>query len=86
MLTDQDVDRIADAVVERLTNHSDKTSLPKSLLDVHYAAKVLGCSVPTVERLTRSGALPSLKIGRLRRYRLEDLVGEGRQSNTLGTD
>ena len=37
------------------------------------AANVLRVSVSTIERLTRSGALPSVKIGSLRRYRVETL-------------
>ena len=34
----------------------------------------LACSVPTIERLTKAGAIPSVKLGRLRRYRRADLL------------
>jgi excisionase family DNA binding protein len=44
------------------------------VLDVHGAAKLLGCSVPTVERLVAAGKLQSFKVGRLRRFRRADLL------------
>jgi excisionase family DNA binding protein len=39
------------------------------LIDVHAKAEQLGCSVPTIERMAKSGELDSVKVGRLRRYR-----------------
>lgn len=67
------VEAIAQRVIDRLvdslpTKHSD------IYLDSHQAAELLGCSVPTVERLTRAGSLPSVKFGRLRRYRRSEVL------------
>jgi excisionase family DNA binding protein len=43
-------------------------------MDIRGAAKVLRCSVPTVERLVAAGRVPSIKVGRLRRFRRGDLL------------
>ncbi|MBM3956244.1 MAG: helix-turn-helix domain-containing protein [Planctomycetes bacterium] len=40
-------------------------------LSARQAADALGVSVSTIERLTRSGELPSVKLGSCRRYRVE---------------
>jgi excisionase family DNA binding protein len=42
--------------------------------DVYDAARWLGCSVPTVERAVKRGEVPSIKVGRLRRFRRADLL------------
>ncbi|MBX3423416.1 MAG: helix-turn-helix domain-containing protein [Pirellulaceae bacterium] len=70
MLTPADISAIADAVATRLSGQPDSDGL----LDSHGAARLLGCSVPTVERWTRAGLIPSRKFGRLRRYRRSDLL------------
>ena len=57
-------DAIADAIAERLANRASEDVY----LDSLGAAELLGCSVPTIERFTKSGEIPSLKLGRLRRY------------------
>jgi excisionase family DNA binding protein len=74
MFTPIELDRLAEALAERLAARGVGASTD-SLIDVHDAAELLGCSVPTVERLTRSGVIPSIKLGRLRRYRRADLLG-----------
>lgn len=73
-LTPAEIDRLADALAERLAGRlgSDATD---EVGDVHDAARWLGCSVPTVERQTRAGVIPSIKFGRLRRYRRADVLG-----------
>lgn len=71
MMTPLEIDALAEALAERLAGRVDRADV---WIDVHAAADVLGCSVPTVERLTRSGELPSRKVGRLRRYRRSDLL------------
>lgn len=43
------------------------------VLSTPEVADALGCSVPTVKNLIRSGALQSVKIGSLRRVRFSDL-------------
>ncbi|MFN6130942.1 MAG: helix-turn-helix domain-containing protein [Planctomycetota bacterium] len=73
-MTPDELERIAEAVAERVA--AKMTGMdPDPMGDRHQAAKWLGVSVATVERLTRSGAIPSVKLGRLRRYRRSDLTG-----------
>jgi len=45
----------------------------KHALRIEDVAKRLNISKSTVERKIRSGEIPSMKIGRLRRIRAEDL-------------
>lgn len=45
----------------------------KSLMTVKQVADMLNVSVRTVAARTESGELGSIKLGRLRRYRLEDV-------------
>jgi excisionase family DNA binding protein len=73
MLTDVDIDRIADRIIAAIV--ASRCSTPSDeMLDVYGAAKLLGCSVATIERRTKEGSLPSVKFGRLRRYRRADLL------------
>ncbi len=73
MMTPHELDLLADALAERLAGRIDDR--PGDVwIDNRAAAALLGCSVPTIERLTRSGELPSRKVGRLRRYRRADLL------------
>jgi excisionase family DNA binding protein len=71
MLSDNEIDRIAERIVKAL---GGGVSRPDEMLDAHGAAQVLGCSVATIERRMKSGELPSVKLGRLRRYRRADLL------------
>ena len=64
---------IADKISERLAGQSSQSNAD-TYLDSHGAADLLGCSVPTIERLTKAGKLPSVKLGRLRRYRRSDVL------------
>lgn len=66
------VQKIVDGVVDGL-----KRQPTDELLDVHGAAKVLKCSVATVERWTRNGDLPSIQLGRLRRYDKAEILAAG---------
>jgi len=61
------LNELADAIVDRLASRLASVDADQ-LLDVHGAAELLSCSVPTIERLTKSGEIPSCKYGRLRRY------------------
>jgi excisionase family DNA binding protein len=76
-MTPIELERLADAVAEKVAARL-ATVDPDSLVDVHRAAELIGCSVPTIERLTRLGVIPSMKIGRLRRYRPSDLLGKSK--------
>jgi excisionase family DNA binding protein len=50
------------------------TASPRSLLTQRQVAAQLGVSVPTVRRLTKSGVLPAVRLGkRSVRYRPETL-------------
>jgi len=74
-MTPNELDRLADALVERLAARGvHAAAAHDGYVDVHGAAEILGCSVPTVERLTRAGTIPSVKLNRLRRYRRADLL------------
>jgi excisionase family DNA binding protein len=73
MLSDLEIDRIAERIIAAL----GASSCPKpfdEMVDIHGAAKLLGCSVATIERRAKEGSIPSVKFGRLRRYRRADLL------------
>ena len=69
-LSPDEIQRIAEAISELLAGHPTNDVM----LDVNGAAELLACSVPTIERLTRTGEIPSVKFGRLRRYRRSKLL------------
>ena len=71
-MTPKELDELADAISERVA--ARLLNRPDGFIDSAKAAELLGCSVPTVERLTRSGAIPSHKLGKLRRYRASELL------------
>jgi excisionase family DNA binding protein len=73
-MTPHELEWMADVIAERVAAKMAGID-PDPMGDVHQAAQWLGVSVATVERLTRSGAIPSHKFGRLRRYRRSDLTG-----------
>lgn len=75
-MTPREIEALADAIVDCLRARRASNLDPDRLIDVHEAASVLNCSVPTVERLTRNGAIKSIKVGRLRRYRRSDLMAQ----------
>ena len=74
MMTPAELDQLADAVAERIAVRLGGKVGADGLLNIHDVAELMGCSVPTVERLTRSGDLPSVKVGRLRRFLRSDLM------------
>lgn len=69
-LSPLEIRQIADAIAERLARHTTGDAM----LDAIGAAALLACSVPTIERRTKSGEIPSVKVGRLRRYRRSVLL------------
>ena len=73
MLTPKELDELADAISERVAVRLSSRPVD-GLIGKEEAAALLGCSVPTVERLTRSGAIPSHKVGKLRRYRASEIL------------
>lgn len=68
--TPTEIDDLADAIATRVVEKLSQTS---QFMDIHAAAAYIGCSVATIERKIRSGELPSVKIGRLRRLRKSDI-------------
>lgn len=74
MMTPVELDRLADAVADRVASRLAAQSDSEALLDSYGAAALLRCSVPTIERLTAAGELPSVKVGRLRRYSRAALI------------
>ncbi len=68
-LTPIEIEQLADLIAERLSRRTGDV-----FLDSIQAAAMLACSVPTIERLTKSGAIPSVKVGRLRCYRRSVLL------------
>ena len=69
-MTPIEIQQLADAIAERLASRSTGDVF----LDALGAAALLSCSVATVERLTKAGVIPSVKVGRLRRYRRSVLL------------
>lgn len=69
-MTPIEIQQLADAIAERLASRATGDVW----LDALGAAALLSCSVPTVERLTKAGIIPSAKFGRLRRYRRSVLL------------
>jgi excisionase family DNA binding protein len=78
------IDRIADAVVDRL-RHSEHSNAPQQSaeLDVYGVAELLACSVPTVERRTKAGEIPSYTVGRLRRYNRDAVLAAVQSAVTI---
>lgn len=65
-------------------NNVTTQDVPPKLLTVKEVAKVLRCSPRSVAAWTASGELASVKLGRLRRYRPEDVEAFIRRSLSGG--
>jgi excisionase family DNA binding protein len=76
MMSPREIDLVADAIVARLSGRCD---VGDPVGDVHDAARWLGVSVPSVERGVRAGLIPSIKVGRLRRFRRSEVLAVGRE-------
>ena len=72
-LSQSDIQAIAKEVAKELAAILESRGQPQNELNAKGVADLLGLSVPTIERLTASGEIPSYKIGRSRRYN-RDLV------------
>jgi excisionase family DNA binding protein len=70
---DQFAERVAEIVVARM---GSCRPIQDGYIDKHEAAKILGASVPSIERWTARGEIPSHKIGGLRRYRASELLNK----------
>ena len=75
MMTPREIDDIAERVAEIvLARMASSRPIEDGYIDKHEAAKILRASVPSIERWTASGEIPSHKIGGLRRYRASELL------------
>jgi excisionase family DNA binding protein len=75
MMTPREIDDIAERVAEIVVARVESCRpMEDGYIDKHEAAKILGASVPSIERWTASGEIPSHKIGGLRRYRASELL------------
>jgi excisionase family DNA binding protein len=74
-MTPYEIEMLADAIVQKLAGRVPDDGL----IDKHQAAELLRCSVPTIERLVSQNKIPSIKVGRLRRFRRNDLLALNEQ-------
>ena len=52
---------------------TNENTIPRAALSADEAAEYLGVSLSTIHRLTRAGELAHVRVGRLIRFRREDL-------------
>ena len=77
-MTPQEINQVAERVAELVVARIAGRPIEDGYIDKYEAAKILGASVPTIERWTASGEIPSHKIGGLRRYRASELLNRKR--------
>ncbi len=73
-MTPQEISQVAERVAELVVARMAGRPIEDGYIDKYEAAKILGASVPTIERWTASGEIPSHKIGGLRRFRASELL------------
>lgn len=79
------VDAIAAAVLDRMRAARSETSSPL-LVDGDEMARLSGVSRPMIDRLRADGIIPSVQIGRCRRYRPEAVISALEAANAKGND
>jgi excisionase family DNA binding protein len=75
MMSPYEIETLAEKLAERLERRLMGRVDAEALIDAPAVAELLGCSLATVERRTRSGEIPSIKFGRLRRYQRAEVLG-----------
>ncbi len=75
-LTDRELAELADLVAERVHGnghrpHQPETTGTGTLLTADELAEILGVPTGWIYRQSRVGAIPTVKLGRYYRYRLE---------------
>lgn len=65
---DRLVERISDRVVEKLRSEPEPELLERGEL-----ATRLGLGIATIDRLVAAGHIPSIRFGRRRKFRLQDV-------------
>ena len=78
-MTPIEISQLAEKIVAMLRETPESSEL-----DVNDVATLLKISVPTVERLTASGELPSYTVGRLRRYSKDAVLSKVRAKEDKG--
>lgn len=73
VLSPKELDAVAEGVAARL---AVLMSSPPRLLDRHSLAERLGLSVPTIERLTRSGKISVIRARRRCLYDVNQVLAE----------
>ena len=76
LLTPVEIEELAVRIAALVVAGMASRLIEDGFIDKHQVAELLGCSVPTVERRTSDGSIPSHKFGRLRRYRASELLGQ----------
>lgn len=71
MLTPTELDKLAREIAEMV---AAKVASRPRLVDRYQLADILGCSVPTVERLQSEGLVPVIRLGRAVRYDANQVV------------
>lgn len=71
MLTPIELDTVGAKVAEIV--NANLSNRPR-LVDRHELAGILGCSVPTIERLQSRGKIPFVRLGRSVRYDADQVV------------
>jgi excisionase family DNA binding protein len=76
-LTDRDLAELADLVAERVRGNGGRSSRAAettgtgTLLTADELAEILGVPTGWIYRQSRAGTIPTVKLGRYYRYRLE---------------
>lgn len=86
-MTQAELNQLADAIACRVIERLGTVSVMPAndvYIDSHQVAELFGCSKPTVERRTSTGEIPSVKLGRLRRYRRSEVLAMSAQNNEKG--
>lgn len=74
------INRTADKVLERIKNVIPQPKSEDELLTCKQAAELLQVSLPTLHEYSKSGIIPSYRLGRNVRYKkleLEDIINQG---------
>lgn len=79
-MTPSELEAFAEKVAERV---ADKLSSRPELVDRGELARLLGLSVPTIERLTAKGAIPCVRFGRRVLYDVVSVI-EARSKDAKG--
>ena len=78
------IERVADAVAERLSHRETKTTQDGGLKDEPEMAEFLGLSQPTLQRKRSAGDVPFIQIGRRIAYHPPSVLAALSRQNEEG--